>query len=42
VVTSGDQSLTFAEIISNGDFSRVISEEELAAMPVKVPGLSAP
>ena len=38
VVTSGDQSLTFAEIISNGDFSRVISEEELAAMPVKAPG----
>ena len=37
VVTSGDQSLTFAEIISNGDFSRVISEEELAAMPVKAP-----
>ena len=38
VVMSGDQSLTFAEIISNGDFSRVISEEELAAMPVKAPG----
>ena len=37
VVPSGDQSLTFAEIISNGDFSRVISEEELAAMPVKAP-----
>lgn len=37
VVTSGDQSLTFAEIISNGDFSRVISEEELVAMPVKAP-----
>ena len=37
VVTSGDQSLTFAEIIINGDFSRVISEEELAAMPVKAP-----
>ena len=37
VVTSGDQSLSFAEIVSNGDFSRVISEEELAAMPVKTP-----
>ncbi len=37
VVTSGDQSLTFAEIISNGDFSRVISEEELAAIPIKAP-----
>ena len=37
VVTSGDQSLSFAEIVSNGDFSRVISEEELAAMPIKTP-----
>ena len=37
VVTSSDQSLSFAEIVSNGDFSRVISEEELAAMPVKAP-----
>jgi CO/xanthine dehydrogenase Mo-binding subunit len=35
VVSAGDQSLTFAEIVSNGDFSRVFSEEELAAMPVK-------
>ncbi|MDG1655043.1 MAG: molybdopterin-dependent oxidoreductase, partial [Luminiphilus sp.] len=35
VVSAGDQSLTFAEIVSNGDFSRSISEEELAAMPVK-------
>ena len=37
VVTSGDQSLTFAEVITNGEFSRVITEEELAAMPVKAP-----
>ncbi|MEE3019450.1 MAG: molybdopterin cofactor-binding domain-containing protein, partial [Pseudomonadota bacterium] len=35
VVSAGDKSLTFAEIVSNGDFSRSISEEELAAMPVK-------
>ena len=35
VVSAGDRSLTFAEIVSNGDFSRSISEEELAAMPVK-------
>ena len=37
VVTSGGKSLTFAEIVSNGDFSRTISEAELAAMPVKAP-----
>ena len=35
VVSAGDRSLTFAEIVSNGDFSRSISKEELAAMPVK-------
>ena len=35
VVSAGDKSLTFAEIVSNGDFSRSISEEELTAMPVK-------
>ena len=38
VVSAGDKSLTFAEIVSNGDFSRSISEEELAAMPVKSAG----
>lgn len=37
VVTSGEKSLTFAQIISNGDLSRTISEDELAAMPVKSP-----
>ena len=35
VVSSGSKSLTFAEIVSNGDFSRTLSEDELAAMPVK-------
>ncbi|MAK70210.1 MAG: aldehyde dehydrogenase, partial [Halieaceae bacterium] len=30
VVSAGDKSLTFAEIVSIGDFSRSISEEELA------------
>ncbi len=38
VVSAGDKSLTFAEIVSNGDFSRSISEEELVAMPVKSAG----
>ena len=28
VILAGDQSLRFAEIVSNGDFSRSISEEE--------------
>ena len=37
VVTSGEKSLTFAQIISNGDLSRTISEDELAAMPFKSP-----
>ncbi|MDA8739287.1 molybdopterin-dependent oxidoreductase [Luminiphilus sp.] len=35
VVTSGAQTVSFAEIVTRGDFSRVFSEEELAAMPVK-------
>ena len=35
VVSSGSKSMTFAEIVSNGDFSRTLSEDELAAMPVK-------
>ncbi len=38
VVSAGDKSLTFAEIVSNSNFSRSISEEELAAMPVKSAG----
>lgn len=38
LVTAGDKSLTFAEIVSNGSFSRTITEEELAAMPVKSAG----
>ena len=34
-VIAGDQQVTFAEIVATGDVSRVISEEELAAMPIK-------
>ncbi len=34
-VIAGDQQVSFADIVMKGDLSRVISEEELAAMPVK-------
>jgi len=34
-VVAGDQSVSFAEIVATGDISRVISDEEMAAMPVK-------
>lgn len=34
-VSGGDQQVSFAEIVATGDISRVITEEELAAMPVK-------
>ncbi len=34
-VIAGDQQVSFAEIVATGDLSRVISEEELAAMPIK-------
>jgi len=34
-VISGDQQVSFADIVMKGDLSRIISEEELAAMPVK-------
>lgn len=34
-VVAGDQRISFAEIVANGDISRSFSAEELAAMPVK-------
>lgn len=34
-VIAGDQQVSFAEIVATGDVSRVIGEEELAAMPIK-------
>ena len=37
IISSGTKSLTFAEVVSNGDFSRTITEDELASMPVKAP-----
>ena len=38
VVRSGDQALSFADIVRQGDVSRSFSEEELAAMPLKPAG----
>ncbi|MEO0346866.1 MAG: molybdopterin cofactor-binding domain-containing protein [Pseudomonadota bacterium] len=34
-VSAGDQSITFAEIVRNGDVSRSFTDEELAALPIK-------
>ena len=34
-VVAGDKQISFAEIVASGDVSRTISEEELAAMPIK-------
>ena len=34
-VVAGDQRVSYADIVATGDVSRVISEEELAAMPIK-------
>jgi len=34
-VIAGDQQVSFADIVATGDVSRTISEEELAAMPIK-------
>ena len=34
-VVCGDQQVSFARIVAEGDTSRVISDEELAAMPIK-------
>ena len=36
-VVAGDQRVSFADIVAKGDVSRVIGEEELAAMPIKSP-----
>ncbi len=36
-VISGDQSISFAEIVQRGDIDRIFTAEELAAMPVKSP-----
>ena len=36
-VISGDQGVSFAEIVATGDISRTFTDEELAAMPVKAP-----
>ncbi|MBT8423144.1 MAG: molybdopterin-dependent oxidoreductase, partial [Gammaproteobacteria bacterium] len=33
-IVSGDQKLSFAEIVATGDISRTFSDEELSAMPV--------
>jgi isoquinoline 1-oxidoreductase subunit beta len=33
-VTAGEQSVAFAEIVTQGDISRTISDEELAALPL--------
>lgn len=35
VVSGGGQSISYAEIVSQGDVSRSFSDEELSAMPVK-------
>lgn len=35
MVTSGDQSVSYADIVAKNDIARSFSEEELAAMPVK-------
>jgi CO/xanthine dehydrogenase Mo-binding subunit len=37
VVSAGDKSVSFAEIVAAGDISRTFSDEELGAMPVKAP-----
>ena len=34
-VIAGDQQVSFARIVAEGDTSRVITDEELAAMPIK-------
>lgn len=36
-VISGDQAVSFAEIVATGDISRTFTDEELGAMPVKAP-----
>ncbi|MEL6870871.1 MAG: molybdopterin cofactor-binding domain-containing protein [Pseudomonadota bacterium] len=36
-VTAGGKSVSFADIIAKGDVSRALSDEEIAAMPVKAP-----
>ncbi|MDJ0916840.1 MAG: molybdopterin-dependent oxidoreductase [Woeseiaceae bacterium] len=36
-VSGGGKSMSFAEIVSNGDVSRSFTDEELAAMPIKAP-----
>jgi len=36
-VSAGEQSVSFADIVSKGDISRSFSAEELATMPVKAP-----
>ncbi len=37
VVSAGNKSVSFAEIVANGGISRTFSSDELAAMPVKAP-----
>ncbi|MEO0576310.1 MAG: molybdopterin cofactor-binding domain-containing protein [Pseudomonadota bacterium] len=37
VVSAGGESISFADIIAKGDVSRVFTDEEIAAMPVKAP-----
>lgn len=34
-VIAGDQQISFAKIVAEGDLSRTISDDELAAMPIK-------
>ena len=36
-VSSGEQQVSFAEIVATGDISRTFSDEEMAAMPVMAP-----
>lgn len=36
-VISGNQQVSFARIVAEGDTSRIFSDEEMAAMPVKAP-----
>jgi isoquinoline 1-oxidoreductase beta subunit len=36
-VICGDQQVSFARIVAEGDTGRVLSDEELAAMPIKAP-----
>ena len=36
-VISGDQAVSFAEIVATGDINRTFTDEELGAMPVKAP-----